>query len=301
MRTVTCWSASIIVLLAAGASCRASDKSFDRELAVQPRGVVDISNVSGSITVTGWDRAEVSVHADLDEGVERVEVNNEASRTSIKVILPHHNHMFHGSEARLEVKIPKESELVVSAVSADVKTSGVLGVQRLNAVSGDIVAEIAGSDVVMKSVSGDIKLKGHGQTAHIRASTVSGDLHIEHGAGDLEATTVSGTITATLDIAASVRVRSTSGDVNFNGRLKHGAEFEAVSVSGEVNARASSEAGYNYEVSSFSGDIRNCFDAPSERTSKYGPGHLLQGSRGEGSGHVHIKTMSGDVQLCDRN
>jgi len=37
-----------------------------------------------------------------------------------------------------------------------------------------------------------------------------------------------------------------------------------------------------------------------ERTSQYGPGSVLQGTRGEGAGHVRLKTMSGDVQLCDR-
>jgi len=30
------------------------------------------------------------------------------------------------------------------------------------------------------------------------------------------------------------------------------------------------------------------------------PGHTLQGTRGDGAGHVRLKTMSGDVQLCDR-
>ena len=202
---------------------------------------------------------------------------------------------------RLEVKIPKDSELVVSAVSADVTSNGVQGVQRINSVSGDVSAEIAGSDVEAKSVSGDVRLKGHGQTAHVRASTVSGDLRIEHAAGDLEVTTVSGTITASVDTAAGVRARSTSGDFNFSGRLKRGAELEAVTVSGELNVRASSDNGYDYEVSSFSGDISNCFDAPIERTSKYGPGHVMRGTRGEGSGHLHLKTMSGDVKLCDRN
>ncbi len=51
----------------------------------------------------------------------------------------------------------------------------------------------------------------------------------------------------------------------------------------------------------FSGDISDCFDAKAERTGKYMPGSTLQGTRGEGAGHVHLKTMSGDIQLCDRN
>ena len=44
------------------------------------------------------------------------------------------------------MQIPKDSELDVSAVSADVTTcAGSLGVQRLSAVSGEVSAELAGS------------------------------------------------------------------------------------------------------------------------------------------------------------
>jgi hypothetical protein len=297
MRTVSTWSASLL-LLAAGATAHASD--FEREIGVQPKGVVDISNVSGSIEVSAWDRPEVSVRAELGRGVDHVDVSTEGTRTTIKVVLPS-GHSLGRGDAQLHVKIPKDSELDVSAVSADVTTSGVQGVQRLSAVSGDVDAEIAGSDFELKTVSGDVKVKGHGQPARLHLNTVSGDVHLEHGAGDFEASTVSGTLVVSLDSATSVRAHTTSGDLRFNGRLARGASFEATTVSGDLNVRASAEGGYAYEVSSFSGDIGNCFDAKAERASRYGPGSTLQGTRGEGTGHMHLKTMSGDIELCDRN
>src|SRR5207302_6694717 len=133
------------------------------------------------------------------------------------------------------VQIPKDSELTVSAVSADVATAGVTGVQRLNTVSGDITAELGGSDLELKSVSGDVELKGHGQPARLHVSTVSGDVHLEHGAGDLEAGTVSGAMVVSLDSARSVRARSTSGDLRFEGRLTRGATVDASTVSGDLN------------------------------------------------------------------
>jgi len=290
-------AAAITVLFASAAACASGDKTFERQVPAAARGVVDISNVSGTVVVTGWDRPEVSVHAELDEGVERVDVSTDHGRTSIKVILPPHSG--HGGDADLHVQVPKDSELTVSAVSADVTTAGVTGVQRLNAVSGNVTAELAGSDLELKTVSGDVKLKGHGQPARLHMSTVSGDVHLEHGAGDLEAGTVSGTLVVSLDSARSVRTRTTSGDVHFEGKLAPGADFDATSVSGDLNVRASAEGGYAYEISTFSGDISNCFNAtPSEHGHM--SGHTLQGTRGDGAGHVRLKTMSGDVQLCDR-
>ena len=292
-------SVVLLLLHASAAAAASSDKTFDRQAPAQPRGVVEISNVTGSIEVSGWDRSEVSVHADLDSGVERVELVSDGPRTSIKVILPHASS--HGGEARLQVKIPKDSELDVSAVNADLTTAGVLGVQHLSAVSGNIAAELAGADVELKTVSGDLHLKGHGQPARLHVSTVSGEIHLEHGAGELEASTVNGTLIVSLDSAREVRARSTSGDLRFEGKLTRGASFEASTVSGDLNIRASADGGFAYEVSSFSGDITDCFNVSPEPVSKYGPGSRLQGTRGEGAGHVRLKTMSGDIQLCDRS
>jgi DUF4097 and DUF4098 domain-containing protein YvlB len=288
---------TLLLLLAGTAASAANDQTFDRQVPAQPRGVVEISNVSGGIEVSGWDRAEVSVHAELLAGVEGVEVSSEGGHTSIKVRTPAFSG--HGG-ARLQVKIPKDSELNVSAVSADVSTSGVLGVQRLSTISGKITAEIAGADVELKAVSGSVQVKGRGQSARLRASTVSGDVHLEHAGGDIEAGTVNGALIASLDGARSVRVRTTSGDIRLDGSLAHGATLEAGSISGTLTVRIVADGGFAYEVSSFSGDISDCFNASPERISKYGPGTRLTGSRGEGMGHVRLKTMSGNVELCDR-
>ena len=288
--------AGALLTLLAGTAASANDQIFDRQVPAQPRGVVEISNVSGNIEVSGWDRTEVSVHAELAAGAEGVDVSSESGHTSIKVRQPHG--FGHGGEARLQVKIPKDSELDVSAVSADVRTSGVLGVQRLSAVSGDVTAEIAGADVELKMVSGNVQVKGHGQGARLRASTVSGDLHLEHVGGDIEAGTVNGALVTSLENAHSVRAHTTSGDLRFEGTLAHGATVEATSVSGDLSVRAVADGGFAYEVRSFSGDISDCFNISPEHT-KYGPGSHLTGTRGDGAGHIRLNTMSGDVQLCD--
>ena len=285
------------VALGASAPLPAAEKSFDKVVSAEPKGVVDISNVAGSVQVSGWDRNEVSVHGDLDQDVERVDVTSQPGRTTIKVVLP--NHARH-AEAALRVQIPQGSELDVSAVSADVKVMKVQGVQRLQTVSGELGADLAQADTELKSVSGDITLHGHGQGANVHASTVSGDLRIEHAAGDLDLGTVSGEVKASVDGARGLRVRSTSGDVSFEGKLTRGASVDAESVSGTLTLRVSADGGFAYELSSFSGDIDNCFGQHAERTSQYSPGKVLRGTSGEGAGHVHLRSMSGGLEVCDK-
>ena len=294
----------VAVLLLASAGARAADSTtFDRQVAAQPNGVVDVSSTTGTIEVSGWDRAEVSVHADLGADVDHVEMTSDQGRTIVRVLLRPHimsSFLLGGRrDTHLHVQIPKGSELDVSTVSADVTSNGVQGVQRLRTVSGDIAAELGPADLEVKTVSGDVKLRGHGQPARLTVGTVSGDVHLDHGAGALEGTTVSGEFTASLDSARSVRVHSTSGDLRLDARLDRGAEFEAQTVSGDVKVHAPSEAGLQYDVDTLSGDITDCFDAQPERSSGYGPGHHLRGSRGEGSARLRLRTMSGDIQLCD--
>jgi DUF4097 and DUF4098 domain-containing protein YvlB len=291
-------SMALLALCTSAVGFASDDRTFEKTVAAQPHGVVDISNVAGEVEVTGWDRQEVSVSAELGSQVERVDVSSEGGRTIVKVVLPSHT-SGHG-EAELHIQVPRDSEVDVSAVSADIKVKGVQGVERLNTVSGDVVGEIGNADAEVKTVSGEIRLKGHGSPARLQVNSVSGDVRLEHGAGDFEGTTVSGTLSVTLDSARSIRARTTSGDMRLEAKLAHGATVEATSVSGDVSLRGSADGGYSYEVSSFSGDISNCFDAQAEH-GKYMPGSRLQGTRAQGAGHVRIKTMSGDVQLCDRN
>lgn len=285
--------------MSAAGTASADDRIFDKEVAADPKGVVDISNVAGSIEVTGWDRNTVSVHGVLGEGVERVDVETQPGHITIKVVLPNSRHHDDG-EAKLKVQIPQGSELDVSAVSADVMARKMAGVQRLQSVSGDVSAELAGADADIKNVSGDITLHGHGHAAATHVTTVSGDVRIEHIAGDLDVNTVSGEVKGTVDGGHALRVRSTSGDVTFAGKLTRGVTVDVESVSGEITLKASTEGGYAYELTSFSGDINNCFGATAERTSPHGPGSSLRGIRGDGSGRVHMRSMSGDLTLCDQ-
>ena len=94
-------------------------------------------------------------------------------------------------------------------------------------------------------------------------------------------------------------MRSTSGDIRFEGRLARGADFDGQTVSGDLKVRAGAEDGLTFEAATVTGDINDCFNVEAEN-SKYGPGHKLNGLRGGGSAHVRLKTMSGEITLCDR-
>ena len=296
---MTIMAASLV--LAAGA---AHASTFHEQVAADPRGEVDVSNVSGNIIISGWDRPEVSVTADLPSDSQRVKVITGRGHTRVCVSYGDSNGCnstgWSGDtgSVRLQIQVPRQSQLDVSAVSADINSRSVSGAQRLQTVSGDINAELGSGDDEVNSVSGTVTLQGSGQDGTLHAASVSGDLRVMNVAGQLEARTVNGTLTAELTTARLVRLNTTSGDIELSARLASGATVETETVSGDQRLNVAAAAGYSYEAKSFSGDITNCFGQRSER-SQYGPGDRLEGTRGGGAGQVRIQSMSGDVHLCD--
>jgi DUF4097 and DUF4098 domain-containing protein YvlB len=300
---------SIAVLLlgicAAAATAHAETSNFEKKVAVDPHGVVDISNVAGKIEVSAWDNPEVEVRGEIGPGVDKVDVTTDRGRTSIRVYVP--NHTFRSASADLRIRVPRDSELDISGVSAEVVTTDVEGTVQVKTVSGDVKADVYGRSAEIKTVSGDVVLRGRGRGSSfsdIHIATISGNIRVDRTGGDLEATSVSGDMTIRLEPSRNVRVRTTSGDLGFEGKLAKGASVDAETVSGDLTVRATPESGLDYEVTTFSGDIRNCMGAEAERVSKYGPGRRLNGTRGNGGpdeARVRLKTMSGDVELCDKS
>lgn len=294
-------SVALVMALLAAAPVDAAERTSDQVVAADPRGIVEVSNVSGRIEVSGWDEPQVSVHAGLSGPATKVDVTSDHGRTTITVhSVGFQGFGFGGGGADLQIRIPRGSELDASGVSVDVISDGVLGIQRLKTVSGSIKADIAQADVEAKTVSGDVVLHGHGKPGELHITTISGSVRLDHGAGDIEVTTTSGDLYVQLDPGRSVRAHTISGEMVIQGKLAKDADVDGQTVSGDVQLHMSAEEGYQYEVSSFSGDIRNCFNAEPQRTSRYGPGERLSGTREPGRARVRLKTMSGDVDLCDK-
>ena len=290
--------AALLFVCALPLAAFAESGSIDRKVAADADGEVVISNVSGSIDVRGWDRNEVRVTGDLGSGVERLDLETSGGRTVVKVVLPRGNS--HDGEADIEVSVPRNSSVEVSAVSADVSSRGVLGTQRLKSVSGEVTADIAGDESEVRSVSGDVTVRGSGKPMRLRVSSVSGNLDLTNAAGSLDVVTVSGDARVQMDDTSEVRGRTTSGTLEVRGKLTRDARVDVEGVSGDIMLRLSAPGGFSTEIESFSGDIEGCLAGNVERVSKYGPGVRLNIRTVEAGARVRAKTLSGDIDICDR-
>ncbi len=226
--------------LTAAAVCGAADRDFERTVAADAKGSVRVSNVAGTVNVSGWDRPEVEVKARLSGNVERVDVLSDKGRTTIRVVVPRNT--MDGRRRSSSIRVPAGSDLDISAVSADVDVSKVTGPQRLTTVSGEIHSEFA-KDFEGKTVSGDMRIRGNGQVGDLRLSSVSGDIVLERGAGELGATSVSGDLILEVGSTSSARLRTTSGNVTLRGSMsRRDGSVEADTISGDVTVRLKADA-----------------------------------------------------------
>jgi DUF4097 and DUF4098 domain-containing protein YvlB len=288
-----------VIVLAGWSAVAGAATPIDKRVAAASGNAVRVVNVAGAITVVGGTQPEVHVTGTVGSGVERVDILNDAGTIVVRVVLPKTTLYNRDGQATLTVTIPAGSRLETSTVSADQNVRGISGAVQLSSVSGDLEAQLGSTDAQVKTVSGDINLQGSGKSAKWRVSTVSGDVTLLRAAGSLELNTVSGDTQLELDQLTSFRGRTTSGDMQLRGRVLRGADVSYESVSGDLGIAVGTEAGMSIDASTFSGEISTCFGEKGKPTSEYSPGEKLSTRRGEGGATVRVKSLSGDVSICD--
>jgi DUF4097 and DUF4098 domain-containing protein YvlB len=286
-------AATLLLAQAAGA------EEVEKRAQADPRGEVVIVNVAGDVQVTGWDRNEVQVNADLSDGVQRLDFKTSGARTTIEVVLPK-GRSYHGS-TDLVVHVPRNSSLTTNTVSADQTIKDVRGMQRLQSVSGQIQTELWNEDLELKNVSGEVSVEGHSGKGTLRATTVSGDLRLRHVGPEMELNTVTGDMQVQAQEVSRARIKTTNGDLELRAAsLTRDVRIEAEGINGDLRFRFRGALDAEFDIETFNGDIENCFGPKPHRTREYGPGTSLRFKEGNGDGRIRIKALNGTVEICNR-
>jgi hypothetical protein len=173
-------TAALLVILTPWSLARA-DKPITERVPADAKGAVEISNLAGSVEVSGWDRAEVEVTGKVEDGVERVDVHSSGSRTSVTVVL--RPGPTHGGDAHLSIHVPMASAVTATLVSSDFKLLGVRGEVKVQTVSGNISGDVGG-DVHASTVSGSVQLIAN-DARRMEIKTISGDMRVSGGGGEV--------------------------------------------------------------------------------------------------------------------
>ena len=286
---------SLLALLLLAGSAWVHAAEFEQTLAADPDGEVEVRNLAGSVRVSGWDRAEVAILARLESGQD-VDVKARNGRILIEVS---QSDQRRPREAHLELRVPRQTSLRISAISADLETDEVLGDLHLQTVSGSVDSRGFGSNIEAQTVNGHIRVHGSGRPGRVELGTVNGAIHVENAAGRLELSTVNGNVEIAGGHFERVRLNGVNAAIRGHLQLTDDGRFEADSVSGSLAIRLPADLPARFDLNSFSGRIQPCNGHTAERASRHVPGSRLVFTRGAGTAVVRARSMSGEIALCE--
>jgi DUF4097 and DUF4098 domain-containing protein YvlB len=209
-------------------------EEFHQTYAITPDGRVDLSNISGDVHISSWDRNEVKVdavkYADTKEQLDEAKIEVDAGKdyVSIRTKYPDRDHTFnwgsHNNPASVEYTLT-----VPRGVRLD----------EINLVNGAL-------DVT-------------GVTGEVRASCVNGRLEAKNLSGEAKLSTVNGRLDASFDQLASnsIELNSVNGGIGLTIPSDSNARIEASTVSGGIDNDFGLHVSHHFVGHNLDGELGN--------------------------------------------
>ena len=266
---------------------------IDTTFAFSRTGVVDLTQVSGDIIVTSWDRAEARVRAYAERG--QIRSGLSSSRLSLDV----ESVRGRVGDSRFEVTVPVGVRVMARSRSGDVSVRGTKGAVEAESTSGDVEVADATGRIVIQSVSGDVRASQ--LNGEVRAESVSGTIEVRGVSGDVRAETTSGDVSLLGVTSRSVTATTVSGEVEYEGGLDQSGRYEFHAHSGNVRLEIPESSSAQFSVETFSGSLDTEFPLtlqPGQRTTSRP--RRYEFTLGSGTARVTAESFSGDIVLVRR-
>jgi hypothetical protein len=289
----------LAVLCAVAASTIAvpceSQTKVERGLRLNADGAVRISNLVGSVRVTGWERDSVALRGSLAKGDKLFMGGGPAGMKMFVEPLNDRN----PQPTRLEVFVPARAKVWVKTATAEVDITGVTGELDLYSVGGTIRVSGNPAELNAEAIDGDIEVKG--KPGWLRAKSASGSVTLNGSSFDVAILTVSGGISVNSLPATGrfdrARFESVTGSIRFNADIEKGGALSFDTHSGAVDIAVPENAGADFEIASIAGTISNQLNTRSPVAGRYGRGSELVMTNGSGGARVTIRSFKGPVTL----
>jgi len=223
----------VVALLASGNLFASVTEQETFSFTLDDGGRFSISNVNGSITVTGGSGNNVEIvatkKADNQKDLDKIEIeiSNSASEIEVETELGSSGRWYSGNssgQVRYEIIVPGGTELdSVETVNGDVTISGVFG---------NVTAESVNGDLDISDLVGDVNL-----------ATVNGSVNAAfakcEGEQSVKTETVNGRVTISLPESSDVQITADTLNGSINGRdfgLQTDKGFVGSDLNGKIGA-----------------------------------------------------------------
>jgi hypothetical protein len=213
---------------------------------VEGSGVLQISNTSGDVYVTGGGGSTVDVTAkkaainqsDLDAMTSDATVvatpGHPNAGLTITTNYPHH---CVNCDLSYEIRVPRGVQIKVDEDSGDVHVSGTDGLIDISTSSGDVKLTDDSGPINVDESSGDVRLTDVGGSARVKsasggidASGLTKDVDFDAASGDINAKF------ASLEGVSTIRMRTDSGSITLDVPRNFSARISATTDSGSLDS-----------------------------------------------------------------
>jgi len=305
-------AAGLVLAMALSGSARdreTYEEKFEKVESLARDGRVFLSNLSGTVDVKVWKDEKVRIEAVKvsraatqdaareNAGQVTIEVTREAGELRIETKYPRRKGGWGDRSINVSVNytlwIPDKASPEIKSISGDINIDAVGGAVKAHAVSGGVDILGASGNVDVNVVSGDIRLENVSGDVYLKA--VSGSIEAARVKGSIQAETVSGRVRLEdVSEARTVRAKSLSGGIVYNGTIDAQGRYTLESHSGNVRMTIPAASAFDFNAKTFSGVIET--DFPIEVSGKISP-REIRGVVGGGGADIKLSSFSGNIEL----
>lgn len=240
MKALVCLAAA--ACFAALAASSASAQDFKKSYDLKSGGAIRVTNMSGDVTVTGYDGSEVIVTGVRSgDDADRVQILDDSRGNMVSIGVKYPERCRCDASVDFVIQVPRSTAYAfdkIASMSGNVKVEGVTGAVNASAMSGDVTVGDVEGTVEATAMSGDVhvaiqRLDGAGNLAF---TSMSGDVEVflpSNAGVDVSLKTVSGSIET--DFPLQVQEQKYGSSQWAKGRLGDGSRgLTAKSMSGNV-------------------------------------------------------------------
>jgi DUF4097 and DUF4098 domain-containing protein YvlB len=271
------------------------NRSYDKVYAVQPGGTLKVNADAGSITVTGTDKQEVSIHVTADGSekmLKRFDISSSLEGTTVTLRGKQENRYFqwfndNSLNIHYEIQVPKEFGLSLQTAGGDID---------IRNIKGRVEGETSGGELVIEQIEGTIRLTTSG--GDVRARNLSGTISLETSGGNITGENLIGPLTVetsggNIDLRAcdgKIHASTSGGDVRLVANDNKGIDLST--SGGNVTLRLPKSTGADVSAETTGGDV-SC-DFPINGKLRDGS---LHGKINGGGNTVRLETSGGEILI----
>ncbi len=309
---------SAIVLFAGCNSGPSVSGTFDRNYDVTGPILLELTNASGDVDITGSADGKVHVHGEVrasgfgsqssQKRLDDTLANPPVEQRGDTIRIGKEISRMHNVSIGYTIQVPRDTEVSATVASGAQTIRGVRGPVKVQAASGAIRVEKIERDIQLTTLSGSVSATDIGND--VRASSASGSVTVSNTRGDVHVNAVSGVIrvfnpggrieadTASGEVEIQgarndVKAHAASGRVSVQGNPGADSYWELKTLSGAVQLGVPASANLHLSAEAVSGEIRTDIPIVIEEQGK----HSLRAHMGNGGGRVDVHTVSGEIRV----